>query len=243
MFKKLILISIFFQISIGVNGQTIGPLVKDSSKKKLVKEAISPVSLIILGSLISGGAFEVQLQKDIRNITGNDFFFGIDDYLIFVPVIEMYSADVIGLKAKNHWFNQTKYLVISDLLSAVLVFPLKNITKKIRPNGLNWAFPSGHVTFAFTHAGVLFQEFKDSNLRLAYSGYGFAALTGVFRMLNNKHWLSDVLVGAGIGILIPQLVYHFEPLKNWNPIKGIKNVSFAPQIGREHYGIYAQIKF
>ena len=39
-----------------------------------------------------------------------------------------------------------------------------------------------------------------------------ATVTGVSRMLNNKHWLSDVLVGAGIGILSVELGYLFADL-------------------------------
>ena len=86
------------------------------------------------------------------------------------------------------------------------------------------AFPSGHSTIAFTNAAVLQNEFQETSTVYAYSGYAFAATTGVFRMLNNKHYVSDVLVGAGIGILVTQLVYHFEPLKNFNPFKKSKNI-------------------
>jgi len=57
-------------------------------------------------------------------------------------------------------------------------------------------------------------------------------------MLNNKHYVSDVLVGAGIGILVTQLVYHFEPLKNFNPFKKSKGISFFPQYKENTYGFY-----
>ncbi|MCB0471929.1 MAG: hypothetical protein KDC56_02600, partial [Flavobacteriaceae bacterium] len=60
-------------------------------------------------------------------------------------------------------------------------------------------------------------------------------------MLNNKHWPSDVITGAGIGILISQLVYHFEPLKNWHPFKNTKGVSCVPIIDEKEYGIYTRI--
>ena len=38
-------------------------------------------------------------------------------------------------------------------------------------------------------------------------GYTIAAGTGTFRQLNDAHWLSDVLVGAGIGYLSTDLAY------------------------------------
>ena len=57
-------------------------------------------------------------------------------------------------------------------------------------------------------------------------------------MLNNKHWFSDVLVGTGIGILAAQLVYHFEPLKNFNPFIKSKNITLLPQMNANQYGFY-----
>jgi membrane-associated phospholipid phosphatase len=57
-------------------------------------------------------------------------------------------------------------------------------------------------------------------------------------MVNNAHWLSDVLVGAGIGILVTKLVYHFEPFKKFNPFKKSKNITFIPQIKERSYGFY-----
>jgi membrane-associated phospholipid phosphatase len=45
----------------------------------------------------------------------------------------------------------------------------------------------------------------------ASSGYIIAATTGYLRIRNNKHWLSDVVAGAGTGILSTRLVYHFYP--------------------------------
>ena len=79
---------------------------------------------------------------------------------------------------------------------------------------------------------------------LAYSGYLFATTTGVFRVLNNKHWVGDVLVGAGIGILVTDLVYRFEPLKNWNPFKNKKTkVIMSPTYTDNKFGLYANLQF
>ena len=61
-------------------------------------------------------------------------------------------------------------------------------------------------------------------------------------MANNKHWFSDVLVGAGIGILVTELIYHFEPLKNWNPFINSENITLVPQFDNNKYGIYLSIR-
>lgn len=237
------LILLFLSI-LGVHGQSLNTSKTDSIKSThFLKKSIVPVSLIGVGLLINNSDFERRLQTDLRNKVGNNYVLHIDDYLVFVPVAEMYIADVLGVKAINHWFDQTKYLFISNLVSYTITVNLKTIFKKTRTDGWPYSFPSGHTTMAFTYTTVLCNEFKDTSPVLAYSGYAFAITTGAFRMINNKHWLSDVLAGAGIGILVTELVYLFEPFKKFNPFKNLENISFYPQINEENYGFYFAYKF
>jgi hypothetical protein len=220
-------------------GQSLNIKTPDSTKSvSILKKSIIPTTLIGLGVLITNTSFEKKTQTDLRNKVGNNYEFRIDDYLQYAPIIEMYTADALGIKAKNHWFDQTKYLFISNFISGGITQILKKSTQKTRPNGAPYSFPSGHSTLAFTNATVLLNEFHETAPILAYSGYAFATTTGAFRMINNKHWLSDVLVGAGIGILVTELVYHFEPFKNFNPFKKFKNITLMPQINDRDYGLY-----
>lgn len=232
--KYLTLILIFLFNPFFTNAQTSDSL----ATKSLIKKSIVPISLIGVGVIITNSQFEQNLQTNIRNNVGNDFAFHIDEYTQYVPIAEMYLADMFNVKSQNHWFNQTKYLLISNIISSGITFGLKKIIDKTRPNGLSESFPSGHTTFAFTNATVLFNEFQHTSPFLAYSGYAFAATTGTFRIINNEHWLSDVLVGAGIGMLVTHIVYHFEPLKNFNPFQKSKNISLIPTIDRYGYGFY-----
>ncbi len=209
----------------------------------LLKKSILPISFIGAGALLSGSKPEKNLQTNLRDRIGNTFEFRIDDYIQYAPVAGMYIADIAGVESKNHWFDQTKYLIISNVISASITQALKKITQKERPNGSPYSFPSGHTTFAFTNATVLFNEFRETSPVLAYSGYAFSTTTGIFRMLNNKHWLSDVLAGAGIGMIVTVFVYHFEPLKNFNPFKKSKNFTFLPQLSKDHYGFYLAYSF
>jgi membrane-associated phospholipid phosphatase len=50
------------------------------------------------------------------------------------------------------------------------------------------------------NATLLFQEYKDSNLWYASSGFVFATATAILRIANNKHYSSDVLAGAGFTV-------------------------------------------
>lgn len=210
---------------------------QDSPNNSIYHKIIVPSSLIATGIIVSNSLFEQNVQDKLKNMTGNDFHCSIDDYFQFAPVVEMYIGDGLRVKSKNHWFDQTKYLFISNLFSTGISQAIKRSVLKIRPDGSPYSFPSGHTTIAFTNAAVLFNEYKNSSPLLAYSGYFFSTSTGILRILNNRHWLSDVLTGAGLGILVTQLVYYFQPLKNFNPFIKSKDIVLIPQINEQKYSI------
>ncbi|NNE75677.1 MAG: phosphatase PAP2 family protein [Pricia sp.] len=214
------------------------------SQKSLLQQSILPATLLLSGVLLSDSRFEKSLNRETRKRVGNDFDFPIDEYTRFAPTTLLYVADLAGLEAKNHWFDQTKNMAISIVLTDIITNTLKRSIYKVRPNGFNAkAFPSGHSSLTFATAEVLYEEFNHSNPVLAYSGYGFAAVTGSFRMLNNKHWLSDVLAGAGIGILVTKLVYHLDYLFKWNPFLKSKNINLVPRYSDGTVGLYFSTTF
>ncbi len=143
----------------------------------------------------------------------------IDNFLPFVPIAEMYAGKAMGLESRNSYFNQTKYLFFSQVITSIITHTIKQTTKVTRPDGTPFSFPSGHTSFAFSSASVLFWEYKDTHPFFASTGFLFSTTTGAMRVLNNRHWVSDVLVGAGIALLTTNIVYHIEPLKNWNPFE------------------------
>lgn len=227
------------------NAQLDSIHLKSTSKKSFFKKIILPTSLIVSGAFITEKILETNLQKDIRNGAGMDFSTTLDDYLRYAPMAELAIANIIGLQSKNHWFDQAKNLFIIDLASLAIVRPLKSIVKRSRPNNMYIynSFPSGHTTLAFSNATLLYYEYIDHHPVFAYSGYVFATATGALRVLNDRHWVADVLVGAGIGMLITHIVYALEPLKNWNPFLEKKQLSFAPIINRDELKLSINWKF
>ena len=188
---------------------------KSSLSNKTFKKIIVPTSLILGGVLISNSTLELNFQEDLRKGFGKNVNTNLDDYFRYAPMIEIVAANLAGLKAKNHWFDQAKNLFVINLTSFVTIRSLKGVINKGRPNNeyIFNSFPSGHTTLAFSNATMLYYEYKDNYPIFAYSGYGFAATTATLRLLNDRHWVADVIVGAGIGMLITHLVYIFEPLK------------------------------
>ncbi len=218
---------------------------KSFHSKTILKKAILPVSLIIGGAFISNSTFEVQQQEKIRNGIGKGVNTNLDDYFRYAPMAELVIANLIGLKSKNHWFDQAKNLLIIDLTSFITVTSLKAIINKGRPSNqyIFNSFPSGHTTLVFSNATMLYYEYKDTYPLFAYSGFGFATTTATLRLLNDKHWISDVIVGAGIGMLITHLVYVFELLKNWNPFLKNEHISFIPIINNDEIKLQLNWRF
>ena len=90
---------------------------------------------------------------------------------------------------------------------------IKLTGNEMRPDGTsNNSFPSGNTATAFMGAELLYQEYKEVSIWYGVAGYAVVAGTGFFRMYNNRHWLTDISAGAGIGILSTKIAYWIHPI-------------------------------
>jgi membrane-associated phospholipid phosphatase len=136
----------------------------------------------------------------------------IDNYLVFAPAVAVYGLNAMGIKGKNNFRDRTILFGMSQLITSAIVFPVKSLSAETRPDGSNnFSFPSGHTATAFANAEFMRQEYKDVSPWYGVAGYAVAATTGYLRMYNNKHWLGDVVAGAGIGIMSTKLAYWIYP--------------------------------
>ncbi|MDQ1161770.1 membrane-associated phospholipid phosphatase [Chryseobacterium sp. SORGH_AS 447] len=139
----------------------------------------------------------------------------LDNYTQYVPAAMVYGYNLAGVKGKHNFKERTIIYGTSQLIAAAIVLPLKHTIKEERPDGSNrLSFPSGHTTTAFSSAQFLFREYQHENFWLAVSGYPVALFTGIYRTLNDKHWVGDVVAGAGFGILSTELAYWLFPFIN-----------------------------
>jgi membrane-associated phospholipid phosphatase len=60
-------------------------------------------------------------------------------------------------------------------------------------------------------AEFLAQEYSGKSPVYGAVGYTLAVTTGILRMYNRDHWFSDVVAGAGFGILSTKLAYLVYP--------------------------------
>jgi membrane-associated phospholipid phosphatase len=90
-------------------------------------------------------------------------------------------------------------LIEAQVLTQTVVQALKFSVQRPRPDGSDrLSFPSGHTASSFATASVLERHF---GWKAGVPAYAFASYVGAARMAADKHHLSDVLVGAGVGIV------------------------------------------
>ncbi|WP_338877458.1 phosphatase PAP2 family protein (plasmid) [Spirosoma sp. SC4-14] len=135
-----------------------------------------------------------------------------DDYLQYGPAIAWAGLSVAGIKGHSQLLDRVFIGLLAYGMSTVAVFGLKHATNELRPDGTDmYSFPSGHTANAFTGASLLDREFRDVSPWIPIGGYTMATTTGLLRMTNDRHWVSDVLVGAGIGLLSTEVAYRAYP--------------------------------
>jgi membrane-associated phospholipid phosphatase len=201
--------------------------------------------LIIPAALISYGIWSKEnkaLQKIDHRIHRKvsehpDIRLPYDDYLQYVTAAAVYGLDFMGAEARHNIRDRTFIMATAYLMEALSVRITKVTTQIERPDGSNkHSFPSGHTATAFVGAHILFREYKNVSPWTGVAAYGVATATGVMRVLNKKHWASDVIAGAGVGILCAEIGYMLLPV--WHNVFGIKEKGFvaAPIIGNRSYG-------
>ncbi len=132
------------------------------------------------------------------------------------------------------------------LIMGATILGTKKLTAIERPDGSTRnSFPSGHTATAFMGAEFLYQEYKHKSVWYGVSGYALATTTAFFRMYNNRHWFSDVVTGAGIGILSTKIAYWIHPFVNRIIFGNSKNVDgvVMPFYNGKEYGIGISMAF
>ena len=181
------------------------------------KNYLSPKSLIVPTAFIAYGFTSLhsnglqKLNKQICEEVEEDcggFSTRVDDYLKYAPAASVYLLNFVGIKGRHEFIGRSILLVASTILSAQLVTALKHGTHQLRPDGSTYnSFPSGHTTTAFIGAEMMNQEFGWRSPWYSVAGYSLASGTAVLRIMDNRHWLSDVVAGAGIGMLTTKFTY------------------------------------
>jgi len=119
-----------------------------------------------------------------------------------------YGFEFCSMKPRNDLLQRTLIIAKSQLISNSVSNIIKYTTKNLRPDGSTYnSFPSGHTIQAFSMATILSMEYGKKYKWVPFASYALATSVGILRMLNNRHYISDVLAGAGIGIFSTKISY------------------------------------
>ncbi|MFY7666134.1 phosphatase PAP2 family protein [Flavobacterium sp.] len=185
-----------------------------TSSKIHFKQFIIPTVLIGYGFIGLESDWLKTFNLNLREEVSEDIDrkFTIDDIAQYSTAASVFALSAFGVKSKHNLKDRSIIMGTSYLLLSATVFPLKSITHIQRPDGTAYnSFPSGHTANAFAGAEFLWQEYKDKSVWYGISGYLVASGVGAFRIINNRHWLTDVAAGAGIGILSTKAAYWLYP--------------------------------
>ena len=118
------------------------------------------------------------------------------------PLMQMggaFTTYAIGRMTDSHAVaNLGADLVRAQVLTQGVVQGIKFTAQRTRPDGTNLSFPSGHTASAFATGTVLQRHF---GWKVGVPAYALATYVGASRLSENRHYLSDVMFGAMLGIL------------------------------------------
>ncbi len=156
----------------------------------------NPSNLILIGGLLGSG---ISTKYDDK-------------------IQEVYQGKILGKSAAklgDYWGIAGQFIILSRLklgsdefnyaTSAIIAnglctYGIKFITGRIRPDGANRrSFPSGHTSSSFLAATIADDLYGS---KIGVPAYLLAGLTGLSRIHDNKHYLSDVIFGASLGIAL-----------------------------------------
>ena len=177
---------------------------------------IRPWSLVIPAALIARGALSIDSRFDHklqRYVTDNvKRKLRIDDHLQYLPIAGVFALPNLGMEPAHNLKERVLIGAAAYAMTAVFVNSMKYTIRQLRPdNSTRNSFPSGHTATVFTGVEMLYQEYKHSQPWVGITGYVVATGVGLLRIYNNRHWASDVVAGAGIGILSTKLSYLLFP--------------------------------
>lgn len=175
-----------------------------------------PSQLILPTALIAGGALGINQQwvewKGHHTLS-------FDDYLQYLPAAAYIPLDYLGLKAKHDLRSRLATEITAYAIAGAASFALKHTIDERRPRYNEYdSYPSGHTVKAFTGAELIRIEYGTW---AGIAAYAAASTVATMRIYNGRHWLNDLLTGAGIGILSARTAYWLLPLYqrwfHWTP--------------------------
>ena len=146
-----------------------------------------------------------EINEELQESEGLKKAFKPGKYLgsTYVQLGASVGTYLIGRYAKpggsrtNKWSHIGFDLLRAQVLSSTLMYGIKQSVRRDRPTGECCSFPSGHATVTFATASVLERHFC---YRASWPMWIIASYVAASRLIDNRHFASDVVFGAALGV-------------------------------------------
>lgn len=213
---KRIIVALIFAITavVPVKAQEADSLGICRSEEFRFSQLVAPAVLIGSGAAITWSDYlERNVNLEVRDfvVSHNLPSTWVDDVTACVPAAAHIGLKWLGVASAHTDKERISTLVTASAIQFGVVRGLKHAVDVVRPDGTNdHSFPSNHTSSAFMGAELVRIEYGTW---WGLGAYTVATATAVMRVYNNRHWVGDVLAGAGIGILSAQAAYWLLPLE------------------------------
>lgn len=224
--RQLFLVLLLFAATIAVAQQRRVALPDSMCHSLRVRSFIPPIIGLAAGSAITFMPALSNVNPTVQNAAQGwreqsgiaNTFKNVDDVLQLTPVVCLPLLRACGVPGRHDYWGIFCRTMMTYSLVFVTTAVTKTWTEVPRPyNGyIHNSFFSGHTCTAFAGAEMLRLEYKDSSPWIGIAAYIACSFTGALRIYHNRHWLGDVLAGAGAGILCAQTSYWLcDKAQNW----------------------------
>ncbi|MBQ3723552.1 MAG: phosphatase PAP2 family protein [Bacteroidales bacterium] len=214
-FLLLLILESISALTVRAQTQPVDSLVIHESERFRARQLIVPGTILGIGAF---GAYSPWYMEKV-NIPVRDYAqelsggqrLRFDDYIQYIP-----SASFLGLgfvlPSEHDFIERVCVTATSYAAMGILVNTAKYTIREPRPDRpeARNAFPSGHTATAFMGAELVRREYGGW---WGAGAYAVATTTALMRIYNNRHWTSDVLGGAAIGILSADIGFWLLPLE------------------------------
>jgi len=177
------------------------------------KQLVAPVLLIGVGAwgLADKGPIQWLEDKGFEDLNPNCHTTKVDEYIQYVPTAtHLLLGFIPGTHPRHNFRDRFLASVTANIFMATLTNSVKYTVRERRPDSSKEnSFFSGHTATAFTGAELMRIEY---GWKYGAAAYAVAATTGFLRVYNKRHWVGDVLAGAGVGILCADAGYWMLPV-------------------------------
>ena len=180
-----------------------------------------PTQLIAPAVLMAGGltihfaaheTWDAAVRDKVLEATSGQNIVPFDDYIQYIPLTLHLGLGLTGIPSRHGIWDRLIESALAHAVCGIIMWPSKTLFHTLRPNEVNYvSFPSGHSAFSFTGAELVRMDYGWA---WGAGAYGISTTVAFMRVWRNWHWLSDVLMGAGVGILSAQVGgWLLEPTK------------------------------